>query len=86
MKDYLKDLLKDKTGSFSLREAVVAILLVVTLTAWIADQFFGLACPEFMFYGFISLIAAGCFGYSIERHNNFKNPFKKQYNNDEPQV
>ena len=32
-----------------------------------AQQFFGKNIPEFMFYSFISLIAAGCFGYSIEK-------------------
>lgn len=80
MRNFLKDILKDKTGSFSLREAVVATFVVVTLIAWITDQFFGFKCPEFMFYGFVSLIAAGCFGYSIERKPSFKNPFKKQEN------
>ena len=67
MKEFLQNILKDKHGSFSLRETVVAIFVVVTLLAWVGQQFFGLVCPEFMFYGFISLIAAGCFGYSIER-------------------
>lgn len=73
MKNFLKNILKDKTGSFSLRETVVAIFVVVTLFAWAGEQFFGLTCPEYMFYGFISLIATGCFGYSIERKPNFIN-------------
>ena len=32
-----------------------------------AQQFFGKNIPEFMFYSFISLVAASCFGYSLER-------------------
>lgn len=67
MKEYVRNILKDKHGMFSLRETVVAIFVVVTLIAWVGEQFFQLTCPEFMFYGFISLIAAGCFGYSLEK-------------------
>lgn len=58
---------QDKNGSYSLREAVIAVLLLIIISGWIAHQFFGKQMPEFMFYSFISLIAAGCFGYSIER-------------------
>ena len=67
MKKFLLTILKDKQGTFSLRETVVAIFVIVTLFAWAGEQFWGLKCPEFMFYGFLSLIAAGGFGYSLER-------------------
>ncbi|MCC7303464.1 MAG: hypothetical protein IT233_12565 [Bacteroidia bacterium] len=76
MKKYLRNILKDKTGTYSLRETVVAIFVVVTLIAWIGEQFFYLHVPEFMFYGFVSLIAAGCFGYSFERKPT--NPFNTE--------
>ena len=67
MKQFLKEILRDKNGAFSLRECLIAILIVIILVSWIAQQFFSKAVPEFMFYSFISLIAAGCFGYSIEK-------------------
>lgn len=67
MKKFLLEVLRDKNGSFSLRELTIALLLLIVLTSWIAQQFFGKAVPEFMFYSFISLVAAGCFGYSLER-------------------
>ena len=67
MKNFIKEVLKDKNGNFSLRECVIAILIVIILVSWIAQQFFSKVIPEFMFYSFISLIAAGCFGYSIEK-------------------
>lgn len=67
MKQFLKEVLKDKNGAFSLRECVIAILIAVVIISWIAQQFFSKAVPEFMFYSFISLIGAGCFGYSIEK-------------------
>ena len=67
MKKFFLNILRDKQGSFSLRETVVAIFVVATLIAWISEQFFYLPCPEHIFYSFISLIAAGCFGYSIEK-------------------
>ncbi len=86
MSEFLKTILKDKHGSFSLRETVVAIFVVATLIAWISEQFFSLSCPEHIFYAFISLIAAGCFGYSIERKPNFNNPFKNKKENDTNQV
>ena len=59
----LAQLLKDKNGNTSLREVVTVLLLV----SWIADQLFELQMPEHMFYGFITLVGAGCFGYSIEK-------------------
>jgi hypothetical protein len=67
MKQFLKEILRDKNGAFSLRECLIAILILIILVSWIAQQFFSKAVPEFMFYSFISLIAAGCFGYSIEK-------------------
>lgn len=77
MKHFFKEVLRDKNGDFSLRECVIAILILIMLVSWIAQQFFSKAVPEFMFYSFTSLIAAGCFGYSIEKrtfdNNNNQN-------------
>jgi hypothetical protein len=66
----LIDLIKDKNGSFSLREVVVALLVLMVMGSWIGEQFFGKHIPEYMFYSFITLIGAGCFGYSIEKKQN----------------
>ena len=76
MKNFVLEILRDKNGDFSIRECVIAILVVIIIVSWIAQQFFSKAVPEFMFYSFISLIAAGCFGYSIE---------KKAFNKEETQ-
>ena len=73
MKIFLTEILRDKNGDFSLREFVIALLVLIMLTSWIAQQFFGKAVPEFMFYSFTSLVAAGCFGYSIEKRT-FEQP------------
>jgi hypothetical protein len=67
MKNFIKQILQDKNGSFSLREALTIILILIIVVSWVAQQFFGKNIPEFMFYSFISLVAAGCFGYSLER-------------------
>ena len=58
---------KDKDGNFSLRELVTCLLVLALLVSWVAQQFFNINIPEFMFYSFASLVGAGCFGYSIER-------------------
>jgi hypothetical protein len=63
----IAQLLKDKNGSHSLREVATAIFIMILLISWVADQFFGLKMPEYMFYAFVSLVGAGCFGYSIEK-------------------
>lgn len=63
----LTQLLKDKNGHHSLREAVTILFVIVLLVSWVAEQFFKLQMSEHMFYGFISLVGAGCFGYSIEK-------------------
>lgn len=67
MKEFVKQLLKDKHGCYNLRELVTLIFVVIVIISWVAQQFFGMAVPEYMFYSFVSLIGAGCFGYSIER-------------------
>ena len=67
MKAFIEQLFRDKDGSFSLRELATALFILVIIVSWIAQQFFKLNVPEFMFYSFVSLVAAGCFGYSIEK-------------------
>lgn len=71
----LLQLLKDKNGNHSVREVATALFVLVLLVSWIAAQFFDQQMPEYMFYAFVSLVGAGCFGYSIERKtsNNDKN-------------
>lgn len=70
MKQFFQQLFKDKNGEFSLREMAIALFIVVIIISWIAQQFFRLAIPDFMFYSFVSLVGAGCFGYSIEKKTN----------------
>jgi hypothetical protein len=64
----LTELIKDKNGNRSLREVATAIFILVLLVSWIAQQFFEMIMPEYMFYSFVSLVGAGCFGYSIEKN------------------
>jgi hypothetical protein len=73
MKTFFQQLFKDKNGSFSLRELAVALFILVITTSWVARQFFSHDVPEFMFYSFVSLVGAGCFGYSLERKSNSEN-------------
>ncbi len=68
--NYLKELLKDKTNNYSLREFVIAVCLVLVVISWFAQILFNSTTPEYMFYSIVSLIAAGCFGYSIEKHKS----------------
>ena len=78
MKHFIREVLRDKNGDFSLRECVIAILILIIIVSWIAQQFFSKAVPEFMFYSFTSLIAAGCFGYSIEKRTFDNNQNQNQ--------
>jgi choline-glycine betaine transporter len=78
-KKFLFEILKDKDGNYALREMVTMIFVVVTLISWIAQQFCGIAVPEYMFYSFVSIIGAGCFGYSIEKKTkSFTNETKNE--------
>ncbi len=70
MSEFLKDLLKDKTNGYSLREVVIAICMLLVVASFIAQIVFNITTPEYMFYSIVSLIAAGCFGYSIEKKPN----------------
>lgn len=74
-KRFLFQLLKDKQGNYNLRELVTLVFVLITIISWVAEQFFSIPIPQYMFYSFVSLIGAGCFGYSIERTSNthFKN-------------
>ncbi len=67
MLNYLKNILKDKTGAYSLREIVIAISMLLVIISWLTQLVFHIATPEYMFYSIVSLIATGCFGYSIEK-------------------
>lgn len=74
MNNFLKELLKDKTNGYSLREVIIAICMLLVIASWVAQLVFNISTPEYMFYAIVSLIAAGCFGYSIEKKpsNNIK--------------
>lgn len=75
MADFIKQLLKDKSGQYSLREIVIAICMLLIVASWVAQLVFGIPTPDSMFYAIVSLVAAGCFGYSIEKKpttNKFK--------------
>jgi hypothetical protein len=65
--------LKDKTENYSLRELVIAISMALVVISWFTQLIFNISVPEYMFYSIVSLIAAGCFGYSIERKQNINN-------------
>jgi hypothetical protein len=67
MKQCFREILRDKDGNFSLREVAVALFILVLIISWIGQQFFNKEVPEFMFYAFSSMVAAGCFAYSFER-------------------
>lgn len=71
MRQFFQQLFKDKNENFSLRELAIALFILVVIISWIAKQFFHFDVPEFMFYSFVSLVGAGCFGYSIEKKSNF---------------
>lgn len=67
MKHFIITLFKDKNGEYSFRELAVCVLLIILIVSWIGQQFLGKDIPEFMFFSIASLLAAGCFGYSMER-------------------
>lgn len=73
MKQFIQQLFKDKLDNYSMREVVIAVLLIALLVSWIAKQFWSKDVPEFMFYTFGSLIAAGCFGYTLEKKGTQQN-------------
>lgn len=70
LKQILHQLLKDKDGNFSMREVTAAIYILMTIIAWVSQQFFGKDVPEFMFFSFMSMIGAAAFGYSLEKKSN----------------
>jgi hypothetical protein len=72
IKNIIHQLLQDKDGNFSLREIIALIYVLCSLISWVAQQFFHVPVPEFMFYSFISMIGAAAFGYSLERKSDIK--------------
>jgi TctA family transporter len=70
MSNFLKQLLRDKNNNYSLREVIIAICMLLVVASWTAQLVFDISTPEYMFYAIVSLIAAGCFGYSIEKKPN----------------
>jgi hypothetical protein len=66
--------LKDKNNTLSLRELVSLLAFVACVVMWVAHQFFAKAIEEFIFFGFLGVVTAGIFGYSIEKFSGPKNP------------
>ena len=63
---FFKGTFKDKLQNPSGRELTVFLFVLIVIASWIGEQFFGKHIPEFMFWGFISLIAAGIGLYTFE--------------------
>lgn len=82
MTKYLRTLLKDKCHNYSLRELVIAISMLLVIASWVAQLVFGIETPEYMFYSIVSLIATGCFGYSIERKSTKQNQIDQELENE----
>jgi hypothetical protein len=70
LKQIIHQLLKDKDGNFSMREVTALIYILMSIIAWVSQQFFGKDVPEFMFFSFMSMIGAAAFGYSLERKSD----------------
>ena len=66
MKAIFHQLLKDKDGIFLFGNCNL-IYVILSIISWVAQQFFDIPVSEFMFYGFLSMIGAGTFGYSLEK-------------------
>jgi hypothetical protein len=64
---FLKNTFKDKLQNPSGRELTVFVFVIITIIAWIAQQFFAKDIPEWMFLSFISIIAAGIGLYTFEK-------------------
>lgn len=69
MRNFFKDILKDKNGEYSLREICTVLFIIILLVSWTVTTFFSFKVEEYMFYAFASLVGAGCFSYSIERRS-----------------
>lgn len=78
VQQFLNQLFQDKNGSYSLREVVVLLFIVIIIVSWFARQFFHKDIPEFMFYSFVSLVGAGVFGYSLEKKCALPEPPKPE--------
>lgn len=70
LKQIIHQLLQDKDGNFSLREAIALIYVLMSIVSWVSQQFFGMHVPEYMFYSFMSMIGAAAFGYSLEKRSD----------------
>lgn len=86
MTNYLTSLLKDKGGCYSLREIITLVFVLIIIVSWIGQQFFSIEVPEYMFYSFVSLVGAGCFGYSIERKPIFNKRTKYDAKNNDQET
>jgi hypothetical protein len=67
MIEFMKATFKDKLQNPSGREMTIFAFVLVTIASWIGEQFFGKHVPQWMFFSFISLIAAGIGLYTFEK-------------------
>jgi hypothetical protein len=65
--EFIKATFRDKQQNPSGREVTVFVFVLIVITSWIGEQFFGKHIPQWMFVAFISLIAAGIGLYTFEK-------------------
>jgi hypothetical protein len=57
MNKFFSDLLKVK-GVYSFKRVLITLFVIVVLISWIAQQFFLVSIPEYMFHLLIDLLKA----------------------------
>ena len=67
--EFIKQTFLDKHQNPSGRELTIFLFVLMVVTSWIAEQFFGKHIPEFMFITLVSLVAAGIGLYTFEKPN-----------------
>lgn len=65
--EFIKGTFRDKLNKPSGRELTVFVFVLIVISSWIGEQFFGKHIPQWMFVALISLIGAGIGLYTIEK-------------------
>ena len=55
MINFFSDILK-KNGKYSLRRVVIVLFVLMVMISWIAQQFFFIRIPEYMFHLLVDLL------------------------------
>lgn len=80
MKKIIKEMFNDIDGTVSSKRVFTAASVIILIASWVLDVFWKLSVSDYIFDGFLYVVAAGVLGISAEKFVRWRGKDKNSVN------